>query len=345
MVFLVPIAVSLLAIAFLRVLMKLWLNRYVLPLPPGPKGLPILGNVSDMPKPGVLECHHWFEHKKKYGPISSVTAMGQTIVIINDATIALDLLRGRSAIYSSRPSLTFASDMVGWRHVTAMIPYSDTWKIHRRNIKNITSTATSLAEFDRIQETETAHFLANLLEAPERLLDHIRYETGSVILKIVYGYDYNRHEGDPLVDMAETTVAQFAEALVPGSQTPSFLSQCIATIGTDADMEFIHKWTALALYLGGADTTVSALSTFFLAMSLFPSIQVAAQSELDTVLGVPPRLPTAQDLPRLPYIEAVVKETLRWHQVAPMGLPHTNTSSDTYSGYHIPQGSILLANI
>ncbi|KAJ6192352.1 O-methylsterigmatocystin oxidoreductase [Bipolaris maydis] len=343
MVFLVPIAVSLLAIAFLRVLMKLWLNRYVLPLPPGPKGLPILGNVSDMPKPGVLECHHWFEHKKKYGPISSVTAMGQTIVIINDATIALDLLRGRSAIYSSRPSLTFASDMVGWRHVTAMIPYSDTWKIHRRNIKNITSTATSLAEFDRIQETETAHFLANLLEAPERLLDHIRYETGSVILKIVYGYDYNRHEGDPLVDMAETTVAQFAEALVPGrktaqamsdqlircvnqpygfvkqqmheeSQTPSFLSQCIATIGTDADMEFIHKWTALALYLGGADTTVSALSTFFLAMSLFPSIQVAAQSELDTVLGVPPRLPTAQDLPRLPYIEAVVKETLRWHQ-------------------------------
>lgn len=37
------------------------------PLPPGPKGLPVLGNVNDMPKPGVLEAHHWLEHKDKYG--------------------------------------------------------------------------------------------------------------------------------------------------------------------------------------------------------------------------------------------------------------------------------------
>jgi hypothetical protein len=36
--------------------------------------------------------------------------------------------------------------------------------------------------------------------------------------------------------------------------TPSFLSQCMESIGTDAEMEFIHKWAALSLYLGGADT-------------------------------------------------------------------------------------------
>ncbi|USP76716.1 hypothetical protein yc1106_03990 [Curvularia clavata] len=396
MVFLVPVAVFLVAITVLHILRKLWLNRHVLPLPPGPRGLPIVGNVNDMPKPDVLECHHWFEHKEKYGPISSVTAMGQTIVIINDATIALDLLRDRSSIYSSRPGFNFAGDMVGWRHVTAMMPYGDTWKIHRRNITKITSTTTSLAEFDRIQEAEAAYFLVNLLEAPERLLDHIRHETGSVILKIVYGYDTARHERDPLVDMAETTVAQFAEASVPGRwavdifpflkylptwvpgtdfkktaqamsdqliqcvnqpyafvkqqmrekrHSPSFLSQSIAVIGTDAEMEFIHKWTALTLYLGGADTTVSALSIFFLAISLFPSIQSSAQSELDALLGSPPRLPTAQDLPHLPYIDALVKETLRWHQVAPMGLPHTNTAPDTYSNYRIPKNSILIPNI
>ena len=37
------------------------------PLPPGPKGVPIFGNVSDMPKPGMLECHHWLKHKALYG--------------------------------------------------------------------------------------------------------------------------------------------------------------------------------------------------------------------------------------------------------------------------------------
>jgi hypothetical protein len=35
---------------------------------------------------------------------------------------------------------------------------------------------------------------------------------------------------------------------------PSFLSQCIEGIGEDAELEFVHKWAALALYLGGADT-------------------------------------------------------------------------------------------
>jgi hypothetical protein len=80
-------------------------------LPPGPKGLPILGNISDMPPPGMPECHHWLKHKDLYGPISSVTVLGQTMVIINDPEIAFELLRDRSAIYSSRPSQVFSGEM------------------------------------------------------------------------------------------------------------------------------------------------------------------------------------------------------------------------------------------
>lgn len=37
------------------------------PLPPGPKGLPLLGNLNDLPQPGVLEAHHWLKHKELYG--------------------------------------------------------------------------------------------------------------------------------------------------------------------------------------------------------------------------------------------------------------------------------------
>jgi hypothetical protein len=38
--------------------------------------------------------------------------MDQTIVILNDANVALELLGKRSAIYSSRPNLVFASEML-----------------------------------------------------------------------------------------------------------------------------------------------------------------------------------------------------------------------------------------
>jgi hypothetical protein len=86
-------------------------NQYAQPLPPGPKGIPFLGNVNDMPKPGMLECHHWLQHKDLYGPISSLTVLGQTFVIINDPDIAFELLRDRSAIHSSRPGQIFSGQM------------------------------------------------------------------------------------------------------------------------------------------------------------------------------------------------------------------------------------------
>jgi hypothetical protein len=38
-----------------------------LSLPPGPKGLPFLGNINDLPGSGVLEYHHWAKHKDLYG--------------------------------------------------------------------------------------------------------------------------------------------------------------------------------------------------------------------------------------------------------------------------------------
>jgi hypothetical protein len=51
------------------------------PVPPGPKGLPLLGNIKDLPPPDKPEYEHWFKHKTTYGPISSVEVLGQTIII------------------------------------------------------------------------------------------------------------------------------------------------------------------------------------------------------------------------------------------------------------------------
>jgi cytochrome P450 len=123
----------------------------------------------------------------------------------------------------------------------------------------------------------------------------------------------------------------------------SFLSQAIESLGSDASMEYIHKWSAASMYLGGADTTVSSLMTFFLAMAVFPQVQKKAQEELDRVLGGE-RLPITSDKASLPYIEAVMKETHRWHPVAPMAIPHCCTQEDSIKGYRIPKGAMILPN-
>lgn len=52
-----------------------------------------------------------YVHDMPLGPISSITVLGQTIVIVNGRRVAMELLNQRSAAHSSRPNLVFASQM------------------------------------------------------------------------------------------------------------------------------------------------------------------------------------------------------------------------------------------
>jgi cytochrome P450 len=60
------------------------------------------------------------------------------------------------------------------------------------------------------------------------------------------------------------------------------------------------------------------MKSFFVAMIIWPDIQKKAQDELDSVIGRD-RLPTFEDRPRLPFVDAVYKETMRWRPVTPVG--------------------------
>jgi len=54
-------------------------------------------------------------------------------------------------------------------------------------------------------------------------------------------------------------------------------------------------------------------------MVLHPGVQAKAQADIDRVIGKD-RLPDFDDRPALPYLDAILRETLRWHPVFPMGI-------------------------
>lgn len=83
------------------------------PLPPGPRGLPILGNLFDLPPTtgSQPEYIHWLTHKDRYGPVSSVKVLGQTMVIIHDRAVAEEVLERKAGMSAGRPGLKFAWDM------------------------------------------------------------------------------------------------------------------------------------------------------------------------------------------------------------------------------------------
>jgi cytochrome P450 len=63
----------------------------------------------------------------------------------------------------------------------------------------------------------------------------------------------------------------------------------------------IIKDVAGVIYVSGADTTGSALLSFFLAMLVYPEVQAKAQAEVDRVVG-PGRLPDFSDQKDMPYV-------------------------------------------
>lgn len=79
-------------------------------------------------------------------------------------------------------------------------------------------------------------------------------------------------------------------------------------------------------------------------MTLYPEVQLRAREEIDRVVGTH-RLPTLDERPNLPYIEAIVKEAFRWHPAAPMGLPHVSDADDMCNGYFVPKGAMIMPNI
>ncbi|KIJ44994.1 hypothetical protein M422DRAFT_30174 [Sphaerobolus stellatus SS14] len=361
-------------------------------LPPGPKGIPLLGNILDQPT--THEWIHWGKHKEVYGPISSVTVLGQTIVILNDLKTCMELLEKRSADYAGRPRLPFAGEMIGWNRQMILAPYGEHFLSMRKLVARHIGTRKSLVEFQSIQETEIRRFLFRVYEHPRTLLRSIRLFQGAIFLRISHGYIVNTSSPDSLIQVIEQASQEFYEATRPGSwivdlfpllarlpawfpgttfkhigeqyrktndaqmnlpfnwakaqmaagtARPSFTSKCLMVESDPASEELI-KLTGNLLYGGGTDTVTATLSTFFLAMTLYPAVQKKAQAEIAGITGGS-RLPTFNDRDHLPYINALITELFRWHIAGPMGIPHCSLTDDYYNGYYIPKGSIVLSNI
>ncbi|KAJ5651549.1 uncharacterized protein N7484_005272 [Penicillium longicatenatum] len=128
---------------------------------------------------------------------------------------------------------------------------------------------------------------------------------------------------------------------------PSYVSKLVenlkrengASVSEEDEQAVI--WTAASLYGAAADTTVIVLTVFTLAMTMFPEAQRRAQEEIDSVVGRN-CLPSFEHRNRLPYVNALIKETLRWWPIAPMGFPHTATEDIQYNGMCIPKDATIL---
>jgi cytochrome P450 len=127
--------------------------------------------------------------------------------------------------------------------------------------------------------------------------------------------------------------------------SPSFLLQIQDAIAEKENnsIEYDDIWEMLVSLLNGAmETEVNTLMWIIACLADNPGAQEEAFKELDDICR---KKPTLEDEIDLPYITAIINETLRYRPPTPFGFAHVSNKDDEYNGYFIPKDTPLLLNL
>ncbi|KAL5364603.1 cytochrome P450 [Aspergillus floccosus] len=350
-------------------------------LPPGPPRLPLIGNVHQAPREHAWKTYRAWS--KQYGPIMSAQFGPNTVIIITDAQIARDLLDKRGKIYSDRPRMVMVSENLTKGLHLLLRRYDDRYRLHQRMEAPFLSPRASQAyvPIQDLESKQLLHefltsndFSKHFSRFSATLVYSLAYGK-----RLVTGEEPILHQAHQVnLNFAES--ARIGNWTVDVMPFLNRLPECIAPwkrIGNDYFMqesalhlqnfrdglnspawnwtkEFVQSKEAktmsdleIAYNLGiladaGVDTTWTQMQIFILAMVRYPDVVRKAQEEIDRVVGSA-RLPDIDDKPNLPYLLALLEETLRWRSLTPMGIPHAVMEDDEYGGYRIPKGATVLA--
>ncbi|EKM56472.1 uncharacterized protein PHACADRAFT_207702 [Phanerochaete carnosa HHB-10118-sp] len=299
-------------------------SRQRAPYPPGPKGLPVVGNVTEMPT-----SHEWLkfaEWADKYGNIIHLNLLGQPMVVLNSAKHAIELLDKRSNIYSDRPALMMGGEIVGWKYTLVLTPYGRRFREYRRFIAKLIGGPTQMQTHLPLEEYETRRFLKRILNNPEGVAEHIRKMAGCIILKLSHGYEV-REGHDHLIELVDTATEQFSMATSPGA----FLVDVFPLL------RYVPAWVP------GAGFQKKAQEWKRTIKQMADSPHEFVKKRMDEDANIPNY---TSELLQNETLEGDKEFNIKWSAASLYsGVPHRLTEDDIYEGYLIPKGSIVIANI
>ncbi|KAJ8506903.1 hypothetical protein ONZ45_g10644 [Pleurotus djamor] len=193
-----------------------------LPLPPSPKGLPILGHLFAMPQASQWVTYTEMARKLKTD-ILYLNAAGSQIIVLSSVESVREILIRRSSLTSSRPRLPMLVELMGWSTVFSFLPYSDAWRNRRRVFwQEFNPQAANDNNHKAAQLKYSRRFLQSLLEDPARWSHHIRYAPACIIVEVAYGINVAPND-DPLLAQLDHTLHHMGLAGIYGTFLVDYL--------------------------------------------------------------------------------------------------------------------------
>ncbi|EKM50624.1 uncharacterized protein PHACADRAFT_213523 [Phanerochaete carnosa HHB-10118-sp] len=181
-------------------------------LPPGPLGLPFLGNLLQIPTKKQYVAFRNFGNI--YGDITTLRVPGLTFMILNSRKAIFDLLDARSSIYSDRPHAVMCPDLVGWDGAIVLSNNTPRFRNCRKLLRKGLGTS-AVQSFVPFINRQSAFYLRDLLERPDAFTDIFRRNVAAISMKIAYGYD-GIAEDEEMHDLAHKGNCYFGETAIVG---------------------------------------------------------------------------------------------------------------------------------
>nr|AJD87468.1 cytochrome P450 CYP76AD12 [Cleretum bellidiforme] len=374
-------------------LFNLLFTRKNTKLPPGPKTIPIFGNIFELGK----KPHQSFANLAKiHGPLMSLKLGSVTTIVVSSAEVAREMFLKNDQLLSNRtvPNSVTAGD----HHKTTMswLPVSQKW----RNFRKITAvhllspqrldSCQALRQakvkqlFNYIHEcaqkgeavdigkaafTTSLNLLSNLFFSVElanhkssssqefkQLIWNIMEDIGKPnyadyfpVLKYVDPSGIRRRLAsnfNKLIDVFQGFIRlRMSTNSSCGATNPNDVLDVLLNLykGDDLNMDEINH-LLVDIFDAGTDTTSSTFEWAMAELVKNPKMMKKAQAEIQQVLGKDSII-RESDIPNMPYLQAIIKETLRLHPPTVFLLPRKADADVELYGYVVPKNAQILVNL
>ncbi|XP_058081628.1 flavonoid 3'-monooxygenase CYP75B137-like [Magnolia sinica] len=365
------------------------------PLPPGPRGLPLIGSLPFVEP----DLHRYFAKLAMiYGPVMKIQLGSKLCVVLSSPKVAKQVLKDHDAIFANRDvsaaaiALTYGGIDIGFS------PYGSDWRMMRKVCSQEMMNSTVLDSYYALRRREvhqTVHYVRTQAGKPVNISDVAFGASLNVVTSMIWGdtldaedrrsvgHEFRRVACEAMDLLGKSNVSDLFPIIsrfdVQGvvghmKRVSSWLDRIFDSVidqrmkmdreegegkskdflqlvlrlqkegGTKTPMTMNHiKAMFVDLVVGGTDTTSTTIEWAMAEMMQNPEIMRKAQQELEQVVGMDDMVEESH-VPKLRYLDAVIKETLRLHPPVVFLVPRSPSQQCTIGGYTVPKGARVFIN-
>ncbi|XP_076958371.1 6,7,8-trihydroxycoumarin synthase-like [Bidens hawaiensis] len=390
------LSLPLLSLLYLN-LSKVIKNKSILINPPGPPGLPFIGNLHHI-NPSSIHTSLW-ELSKSYGPIISLRFGFVPTIVVSSASVAKEVMKTQDIHFCSRPRL-FGAQKFSYDGIdVAFSPYDEKWREMRKIFTTHLLSPKRIQSARYIREDEVSHAMKKIhglaLSSKNINLSEIaKSVTSTIMMRVSFGKRWqDEHERkkvlELLSELQETIADDYASDIWPGLPFVSLvdrftgkmdrLEKCfqgfdflyqqlidehinrqnlklheeeedvidiLLRLTKDKLFNLTHKHIKAMLmnvFVAGTDTSAASVVWSMTLLMKNPNVMKKAQEEVRNVIGKKGKI-DEDDLPKLTYLKAVMKETMRLYPPSPLLVPRETMKDAILHGYKIKQKTIVYVN-